>query len=1687
MRQIITLLSLIFCMSFGFAQTNPIDFEVGGNGAGWTWTVFENGTNPAIEIIANPVSGAGNTSATVAKFTALQIGQIWAGCETTDIGTFTFDSDNSLVKMWVYKDVISEVKLKFEGTSAAVESTGIQNTLTGQWEELTFDFSFAIGNTYNKFVLFPDFVARSQDNIIYYDNITFNAGTALPAPTTGAPAPTHDETTNSVFSIYSDSYTNLAGTNFNPNWGQSTSVTVDESIGGNNTLLYTALNYQGTNLGSNDGTPQDVSGQNYIHIDFWTPNATVLNFFLISQSSGERSYALPITTEQWVSVDIPLSHYSGLGLNLSDIFQFKVDGGDGTVVVYFDNWYFWTATGANDATLSDLQLDGTTIDGFSPNILSYDEYLPNGTTIVPTVTATPNDPNAQYVVNATSALPGTTSVVVTAQDGVTMQTYNVNFLLEDPVPAVGAPVPVHDETMNNVFSIYSDSYTNLANTNFNPFWGQSTQVAVDELIGGNNTLVYTNLNYQGTNLGDAGGAPQNVSIYDTLHIDFWTPDATALNFFLISQTSGERFYALPITTEQWVSVDIPLSHFSDQGLNLTDIWQFKVDGGDGSVTVYFDNWYFYSGEPGADATLSDLQVDGETVDGFSSFVMDYTELLPYGTTVVPTVTATTTDPEATYVVNDATSLPGATSVVVTADDGITTLTYNVSFVVEDSVPNLSAPVPVHDPILNEVFCIYSDNYVNLQNTNFNPSWGQNTQVTVGFPIGGNGTLLYDNLNYQGTNLGSDEGSPQDVSGHDYFHMDFWTPNATVLNFYLISQSSGEIAYALPVSDEEWVSVNIPLSYFSGQGLDLTDIFQFKVDGGTGTETVYFDNWYFWKATEGSDATLSDLQVDGETINGFSQDILEYDEFLPQGTTVVPTVTATPSAPNATHVVNAASSLPGTTSVVVTAEDGLTIMTYYVNFKLMGSIPTEGAPIPVHTANNVFSIYSDSYTNLENTNFNPSWGQTTSVSLDEPIGGNNTLLYTNFNYQGTNLGSLEGLPQDVSGYDFFHLDFWTPDATTLNFFLISQSGAEVPYALTIANEEWVSIDIPMSYFLDQGLNLTDIWQFKVDGGDGTVTVYFDNWYFWNNASGADATLSDLSVDGESIEGFSPSVLNYEMLLPIGTTVVPVVTATTTDPAATYVVNDATELPGTTSVVVTAIDDVTILTYNISFTLEDPIPVEGAPIPLHNETLNNIFSIYSDSYTNLENTNFNPSWGQSTQVVVDEQIGGNNTLVYSNLNYQGTNLGSDEGTPQDVSGHEYFHIDFWTPNATTLNFFLISQSSGEVSYSLPVSTSEWVSVNIPLSHFSGQGLDLTDIFQFKLDGGDGSTTVYLDNWYFWNVAEGGDATLSSLLVDGETIEGFSSDVFSYDVELPEGTTDVPVVTVTTTDENATYDIVDAIEIPGTTEIVVTAQDGFTVMTYYVNFILPTDVPAEAAPTPSQSEENVISMFSNVYTNVDVDTWLTDWSVAVLEDIEIQGDATKKYSSLDYAGVETVSSPIDLEAAGMAFLHIDFWTPNSTAFRIKLVDFGGDGYGNDNDTEAELEFIPLQSEWNSLNIPLEDFVGMNMSDINQFIISANPSGQSIVYIDNVFYYKDPVGLSHTQSNEMNIYPNPTLNSWYVNSEEVVHEIQILDISGRVVLSVRPEQRGNIKVDASGLSRGFYLIKINGIVSQEFKLIKE
>jgi len=171
----------------GYDLTLPIDFENAGFGADWSWNVFENDSNPALEFVGNPSESGINTSSTVAKITALQAGQAWVGSETAhgEMGiTWDLSASNAVIKIMVYKTVISDVGIKLANPAGgAQEEIKVANTKTNEWEELTFDFSSRIGNgldgstNIDQIVIFPDFDlgGRTSDNVVYFDNITFGS------------------------------------------------------------------------------------------------------------------------------------------------------------------------------------------------------------------------------------------------------------------------------------------------------------------------------------------------------------------------------------------------------------------------------------------------------------------------------------------------------------------------------------------------------------------------------------------------------------------------------------------------------------------------------------------------------------------------------------------------------------------------------------------------------------------------------------------------------------------------------------------------------------------------------------------------------------------------------------------------------------------------------------------------------------------------------------------------------------------------------------------------------------------------------------------------------------------------------------------------------------------------------------------------------------------------------------------------------------------------------------------------------------------------------------------------------------------------------------------------------------------------------------------------------------------------
>jgi uncharacterized delta-60 repeat protein len=170
-------------------------------------------------------------------------------------------------------------------------------------------------------------------------------------------------------------------------------------------------------------------------------------------------------------------------------------------------------------------------------------------------------------------------------------------------------------------------------------------------------------------------------------------------------------------------------------------------------------------------------------------------------------------------------------------------------------------------------------------------------------------------------------------------------------------------------------------------------------------------------------------------------------------------------------------------------------------------PTIAAPTPIYAAENVISVFSDTYTTVAETNLNPFWEQTTQVTFFE-ISGNTTMKYSKFNYQGIQLDETNHV--DVSGMEYLHVDYWTENSTELKVYLISPGPVEVPYSLTVPTSGWNSIDIPLSEF--DPVVLADVFQFKFEGNG---TIYLDNLLFFKEDQSTSAPIITFQADMRSL--------------------------------------------------------------------------------------------------------------------------------------------------------------------------------------------------------------------------------------------------------------------------------------------------------------------------------------------------------------------------------------------------------------------------------------------------------------------------------------------------------------------------------------------------------------------------------------------
>ncbi len=211
---------------------------------------------------------------------------------------------------------------------------------------------------------------------------------------------------------------------------------------------------------------------------------------------------------------------------------------------------------------------------------------------------------------------------------------------------------------------------------------------------------------------------------------------------------------------------------------------------------------------------------------------------------------------------------------------------------------------------------------------------------------------------------------------------------------------------------------------------------------------------------------------------------------------------------------------------------------------------------------------------------------------------------------------------------------------------------------------------------------------------------------------------------------------------------------------------------------------------------------------------------------------------------------------------------------------------------------------------------------------------------------------------------------------------------------------------------------------------ANPAFDSTTYIDNFsgavgdaITPSAVPITDAPTPTHASADVISIYSDAYTDISGVNFNPNW-----------GQSTLVNTSYDPTGSSIQFTPI---------------SPGNELLQTVTT---------------------TKDDWKSVDIALSNFTNVVLTDVFQLKVV----GTGTVYLDNIYLHKPPTaGLNDNVFNAVKMFPNPTKNSlqFSKNSNEQLG-IQIFDVLGKSVLrmdNVRNE------VNVSELNSGLYFVHMS------------
>lgn len=169
---------------------------------------------------------------------------------------------------------------------------------------------------------------------------------------------------------------------------------------------------------------------------------------------------------------------------------------------------------------------------------------------------------------------------------------------------------------------------------------------------------------------------------------------------------------------------------------------------------------------------------------------------------------------------------------------------------------------------------------------------------------------------------------------------------------------------------------------------------------------------------------------------------------------------------------------------------------------------------------------------------------------------------------------------------------------------------------------------------------------------------------------------------------------------------------------------------------------------------------------------------------------------------------------------------------------------------------------------------------------------------------------------------------------------------------------------------------------------------------------------APTPVRDPNNVVSIFSDHYTNTPVDFFNGYWQpyqTTQSADFSIQGDNFLNYTNFNFVGIQFANPTLNL--TDKPNLHFNMYIPNSVPsnfdFLVTIVDFGPDkvnGGGDDTRQQLFVRKSPsiVADSWITIEFSLNGLTPRNNVGL---IIFENINFSSLrnLYLDNIYFYKN------------------------------------------------------------------------------------